>query len=255
MESKTIALEVHDLTIAYRDRPVLWNVDFQIESGQLIAIVGPNGAGKSTLLKGILGFVPLASGWVSIFGRSLTNSRSRIAYVPQRESVDWDFPVTAYDVVMMGRYGRLGWLKRPSKEDHSKVKEVLDRVGMGEFSKRQISELSGGQQQRIFIARALVQEADLYIMDEPFAGVDAATERSLVELLRSIRESGRTVIAVHHDLQTVQEYFDGVILLNVHLVAAGRTEQVFSRENLIKTYGGRLTLLEQVRHEMNSNKG
>ncbi|MHC4959697.1 MAG: metal ABC transporter ATP-binding protein [Planctomycetota bacterium] len=239
-----IALEIHDLTVAYHTKPVLWDVDLAVPAGQLVAIVGPNGAGKSTLLKAALGLMPLASGYVNIFGASYEEVRDRVAYVPQRESVDWDFPASVRDVVMMGRYGRMGWLRRPSDEDRQAVEAALQRVGMAELGDRQISRLSGGQQQRTFLARALVQEADLYLMDEPFAGVDAVTERAIVALLRELRDKGRTVIAVHHDLQTVPEYFDWTVLLNMRLVKAGPVEEAFTAENLNRTYGGKLAILE-----------
>ncbi|GJQ30573.1 MAG: manganese ABC transporter ATP-binding protein [Phycisphaerae bacterium] len=239
------AIEVHDLTVAYHKRPVLWDVDVEIPAGRLVAVVGPNGAGKSTLLKAVLGLVPLASGYVRVFGNDLRAQRSQVAYVPQRESVDWDFPVSVLDVVTMGRYGRLGWLRPPRRADFEAARTALDQVGMGSFADRQISQLSGGQQQRVFIARALVQEAALYLMDEPFAGVDAATEQAIVLLLRAMRNQGRTVVAVHHDLQTVPEYFDFVVMLNLRLVAAGDVASVFTHENLQKTYGGRLTLLDE----------
>jgi manganese/zinc/iron transport system ATP- binding protein len=242
----TTAVEVHDLTVAYHRKPVLWDVDVSLPAGKLIAIVGPNGAGKSTLMKAVLGLVPLASGWVRVFDRTVRESRHLIGYVPQRESVDWDFPVDALDVVLMGRYGRLGWMRRPGRADRDAAAAALTKVGMEQFADRQISQLSGGQQQRVFLARALAQDAALYFMDEPFAGVDAATEKAIVELLRGLREDGRTVVAVHHDLQTVPEYFDHVVMLNMRLVAAGPTEEVFTRDNLQKTYGGRLTLLDEV---------
>jgi manganese/zinc/iron transport system ATP- binding protein len=239
------AVEVHDVTVAYHRKPVLWDIDVCIPSGRLVAIIGPNGAGKSTLLKAILGLVPLASGQIRIFDRPLRKARSLIAYVPQRETVDWDFPVSALDVVLMGRYGRLGWFRRPGKADRQAAMNCLEQVGMADFAHRQISQLSGGQQQRVFLARALVQEAHLYFMDEPFAGVDAATEKAIVGLLRNIRAAGGTVIAVHHDLQTVPEYFDHILMLNMHLVAAGPMSTAFTNDNLNKTYGGRLTLLDQ----------
>lgn len=240
-----IAVDIHDVTVAYGKRPVLWDVDVQIPKGKLVAILGPNGAGKSTLIKAALGLVPLASGDVRIFGRELRAARSLVGYVPQRESVDWDFPISAFDVVLMGRYGRLGWLRRPSKADRAAAQEAMVKVGMHDYGARQISELSGGQQQRVFLARALAQDALLYFMDEPFAGVDATTERAIIEVLRSLRDLGRTVVAVHHDLQSVQEYFDHVVMLNMHLVASGPTEKAFTRENLLRTFGGRLTLLDQ----------
>jgi manganese/zinc/iron transport system ATP- binding protein len=240
-----VAVEVHDLTVAYRHRPVLWDIDVSIPAGRLIAIVGPNGAGKSTLLKAALGLVPLASGRIDLLGLPLRRARPLVGYVPQRETVDWDFPVDALDVVLMGRYGRLGWIRRPSADDRHAALECLRKVGMQDYASRQISQLSGGQQQRVFLARALAQDAQLYLMDEPFAGVDAATERAIVDLLRDLRAQGRTVLAVHHDLQTVPEYFDHVLLLNMRLVAAGPVDAVFTRENLQRTYGGRLTILDQ----------
>ncbi|MBX3356944.1 MAG: ABC transporter ATP-binding protein [Phycisphaeraceae bacterium] len=239
------AVEVHDVTVAYHRKPVLWDVDVSLPAGQLIAVVGPNGAGKSTLIKAILGLVPLASGRIDLFGKPLNQARRLIGYVPQRETVDWDFPVDALDVVIMGRYGTLGWFRRPGRNDRAAAEHALDQVGMLPLARRQISQLSGGQQQRVFLARALAQDAPLYFMDEPFAGVDAATEKAIVDVLRSLRSEGRTVVAVHHDLQTVPEYFDFIVMLNMRLVAAGPTAAVFTRENLQKTYGGRLTLLDE----------
>jgi len=238
-------VEVHDVTVAYHRKPVLWDVDVLLPSARLIAIVGPNGAGKSTLLKAILGLVPTASGRIEVFGKKLKQVRSRIGYVPQRETVDWDFPVSALDVVLMGRYGRLGWIKRPGRHDREVAMHSLSKVAMADFAHRQISQLSGGQQQRVFLARALAQEADLYFMDEPFAGVDAATERAIVEVLRELRSAGKTVVAVHHDLQTVADYFDHVVMLNMRLVAAGPIETTFTPRNLQNTYGGRLTILDE----------
>jgi len=239
-------LEVHDLTVSYNRRPVLWDIDFAVPEGKLIGIVGPNGAGKSTLIKAVMGLVPLASGYVKIFGEELPRVRGRVGYVPQRSSVDWDFPTSALDVVLMGRYGRLGIFKRPRAADVEVAQESLRKVGMQEFARRQISQLSGGQQQRVFLARALAQDADLYLMDEPFVGVDAATEAAIVELLRDMRRQGKTVLVVHHDLQTVPEYFDWVLLLNLRLVAFGPLADVFTDSLLQKTYGGRLSLLSEV---------
>jgi manganese/zinc/iron transport system ATP- binding protein len=231
--------------VAYHTKAVLWDVDLAVPEGKLVAVVGPNGAGKSTLLRAALDLVPLASGWVRVFGRPYADVRSRVAYVPQRESVDWDFPCSVLDVVLMGRYGRLGWFRRPGRADRAAALEALARVGMAEYRDRQISRLSGGQQQRTFVARALVQEADLYLMDEPFAGVDAVTERAIVALLHDLRDRGRTVVCVHHDVQTVREYFDWVVLLNMRLVAAGPVAQVFTPDHLNATYGGRLAILER----------
>lgn len=249
-----IALDVHDLTLAYDKKPVLWCVDAELPAEKLIAIVGPNGAGKSTLLKAALGLLPITSGSVKIFGLPIDSVRNRVAYVPQRESVDWDFPVTVKDVVVMGRYGRLGWIKRPTRQDEEYALECLEMVRMGEYRDRQISQLSGGQQQRVFLARALAQQADLYLMDEPFAGVDAATEHAILELLRKLRHDGKTVIVVHHDLQTVEEYFEWVVLLNLHVIASGKVSEVFTSELLQKTYGGRLTLVDKVTEAVRQGK-
>jgi len=233
------------MTVAYQRKPVLWDVDYDAPANRLIAIVGPNGAGKSTLIKACLNLTPRASGQVEFWGEPYRRARSRVGYVPQRESVDWDFPVSALDVVCMGRYRKIGWCRPVSRRHKEAALECLDRVGLRDYARRQISQLSGGQQQRVFLARAIAQEAELYFMDEPFAGVDAATERAIVEVLRELKESGKTVIVVHHDLQTVREYFDEVILLNMRVVAAGPAREVFTRENLQRTYGGRLTLLSE----------
>jgi manganese/zinc/iron transport system ATP- binding protein len=246
VETAPPPLDVHDMTVAYHRRPVLWDVDVAVPEGKLAAIIGPNGAGKSTLIKAILGIIPRASGRVEIYGKPYQEQRRIIGYVPQRESVDWDFPVSALDVVMMGRYGRMGWFRRPGREDREAALACLEKVGMADYAKRQISQLSGGQQQRVFLARALAQDAKLYFMDEPFVGVDAATERAIVALLREMQAQGRTVIAVHHTLQTVREYFDHVILLNMRVVAHGPVDEMFTQENLQKTYGGKLSLLDQV---------
>ncbi|MCA9077146.1 MAG: metal ABC transporter ATP-binding protein [Planctomycetaceae bacterium] len=234
------------MTVAYHRRPVIWDVDYDTPAGELIAIVGPNGAGKSTLIKAALDLVPKVSGDVRVFGQPYEDQRERVAYVPQRTSVDWDFPVSALDVVTMGLYGKIGWFRPVTRKWRKAAREALDRVGLADFAKRQISQLSGGQQQRVFLARALVQEADLYLMDEPFAGVDAATERAILQVLRDLRSTGKTALVVHHDLQTVADYFDHVLMLNMRLVASGPTAEVFTEENLRRTYGGRLALLDQV---------
>ncbi|MEX2139494.1 MAG: metal ABC transporter ATP-binding protein [Pirellulales bacterium] len=238
-------LEIHDMTVAYHRRPVLWDIDLVVPQGQLIAIVGPNGAGKTTLIKAVLGLLPLASGKVEIFGQPYDQQRHLVGYVPQRETVDWDFPVTAFDVVLMGTYGRLGWFRRPGLAEKKRSRECLDHVGMSAYADRQIRQLSGGQQQRVFLARALAQDAQVYFMDEPFAGVDAATEQAIVELLQELRANGKTVLVVHHELQTVKEYFDYVILLNMRLIAVGPVATTFTTENLQTTYGGRLTILDE----------
>jgi len=238
-------LSVHALTVAYRRKPVLWDIDFDAPPASLIAIVGPNGAGKSTLIKACLGLAPVAAGQVEFWGRPYRAQRRRIGYVPQRESVDWDFPVSALDVVAMGRYAKIGWIRPVGRSHKDAARAALDHVGMGDFADRQIRQLSGGQQQRVFLARALAQEADLYFMDEPLAGVDASTERAIIDVLRSLKDDGKTVICVHHDLQTVPSYFEHTLLLNMRIVAAGPVEEVFTEENLRKTYGGRLTLLSE----------
>jgi manganese/zinc/iron transport system ATP- binding protein len=239
------ALSIHGLTVAYNHKPVLWDVDYEAPARSLIAIVGPNGAGKSTLIKACLGLVPRASGAVEAFGRPLQRQRRLIGYVPQRGSVDWDFPVSALEVVTMGRYGMLGWCRPVTRRHREAARACLDEVGMADLADRQISQLSGGQQQRVFLARALAQEARLYFMDEPFAGVDAATETAIVDTLRRLRREGRTVVCVHHDLQTVSEYFDHVLLLNMRVVAAGPVSEAFTTDNLRRTYGGRLALLDE----------
>jgi len=245
-----VPLAIHDMTVAYHRKPVIWDIDLDIPEGKLVGIVGPNGAGKSTLIKACLDLVPVASGRVLIYGQPYRKQRSRVGYVPQRETVDWDFPVNALDVVAMGRYGRIGWCVPVTRRHKQAAMEALDRVGMADYSHRQISQLSGGQQQRVFLARALAQDASVYFMDEPFAAVDAATEKAIVRILNDLKSAGRTVLVVHHDLQTVNEYFDWVILLNMRVVACGPTSEVFTRENLQKTYGGKLTLLDEAAQAM-----
>lgn len=245
-ENEAPPLEVHDLTVAYQKKPVLWGVDLVVPKGRLVGIVGPNGAGKSTLIKSALGLLPISGGWVKIFGVPAKKNLRRVGYVPQRESVDWDFPVTVMDVVLMGRYGRLGVARRPGAQDRAIARECLDKVKMLPFANRQIANLSGGQQQRVFLARALAQESDLYFMDEPFAGVDAATEAAIIALLHELKDKGKTLMVVHHDLPTARNYFDMLLLLNMRVVAFGPTEQVFTYDLLQQTYGGRLTILSEV---------
>jgi manganese/zinc/iron transport system ATP- binding protein len=243
MTEPTYAIDVTDLTVAYQDKPVLWDIDLQAPPGVLMAIVGPNGAGKTTLIKSILGLVTPVAGQVLIYGQPYADQRQLVGYVPQRGSVDWDFPTSVLDVVMMGRYGRLGWFRRPGLAEREAALEALEKVGMSKFADRQISHLSGGQQQRTFLARALVQDAHVYFMDEPFQGVDATTERAIVALLKELRAAGKTVVVVHHDLQTVPEYFDWVMLLNVRSIASGPVGDVFTDENLRRAYGGRIGFL------------
>ena len=249
-DPKRVPLTIRDLTVAYHRKPVIWDIDLSIPEGKLVSIVGPNGAGKSTLIKACLDLIPRSSGEVMIYGQSYEKERKRVGYVPQRESVDWDFPVSALDVVAMGTYGQLGWFRRVSKRSKALSMQALDRVGLADYAHRQISQLSGGQQQRTFLARALVQDADIYFMDEPFAAVDAATERAIVELLKELQKRGKTVLVVHHDLATVPQYFDWTVLLNMRVVAVGPTEEVFTQENLRRTYGGKLTLLTQAANEV-----
>lgn len=238
------ALKVDQLTVSYDKTPVLWDVTLSVPQGELVGIVGPNGAGKSTFLKSLMDFVPLVAGKTELLGGSLSSVRQHVAYVPQRESVDWDFPITVRELVLMGRYGRLKWYQRPRQADYDAVDQYLALVGLEAFSNRQISELSGGQQQRAFLARALIQEAKLYFFDEPFAGVDAATEAVLVKELKRLVQSGKTVFVVHHDLNSVVNFFSWVILINLRLIGSGKTAEVFTPENLQRAYGKNYQLLD-----------
>jgi len=240
------AIEIHDLTVAFDRKPVLWNIDALLPAGKLIGIIGPNGAGKSTLIKTIMDIVPAGSGYVKVFGKQLNQVRKKVSYVPQRESVDWDFPVSVMDVALMGRYAHTGMFGKLRKADYDIALDALRKVGMEAFANRQIAQLSGGQQQRTFLARALAQQAQLYLMDEPFAGVDAATEKAVITLLREMTFQGKTVLVVHHNLQSARQYFDYLMLLNTRLIACGKTHEVFTPENLQDTYGGNLTLLTDV---------
>jgi manganese/zinc/iron transport system ATP- binding protein len=246
------ALELHDLTVAYHKKPVIYGIDAQIQAGNLVGIIGPNGAGKSTLIKAVMGVLPITGGWVKVFGKSFKENCSRVGYVPQRESVDWDFPVSVMDVVLMGRYGRLRLAQRPGAKDREIARECLEKVNMLPYADRQIGNLSGGQQQRVFLARALAQESDLYLMDEPFVGVDAATEAAIITLLRELKAKGKTILVVHHDLASAREYFDQLLLLNMRLIAYGPTAEVFTPEMLQQTYGGRLTVLADVAHTIST---
>jgi manganese/zinc/iron transport system ATP- binding protein len=240
----TIALHVEDLTVAYQRKPVLWDIDLDVPTGVLMAIIGPNGAGKTTLIKAVLNLIPHAAGRALFFGQPYEQARALVGYVPQRGSVDWDFPTSVLDVVMMGLYGRLGWFRRPGRREREAALHALEQVALADLAHRQISQLSGGQQQRVFLARALVQDAQLYFMDEPFAAVDAVTERAIVGILQALRAQGKTVIVVHHDLQTITDYFDWVTLLNVEVVASGPTATTFTAENLRRAYGGRVSFVE-----------
>lgn len=233
----TDALRVDQLTVNYDQTPVLWDLTFSIPQGKLVGVIGPNGAGKSTLIKTVLGLVTPLTGQIEFLGFPLKKVRRRVAYVPQRESVDWDFPITVRDLVLMGRYGRLGLLRWPRQADRAAADHYLDKVGMGAYADRQISQLSGGQQQRVFLARALLQEADLFFLDEPFSGIDMATEKAIMELLHQLKTEGKTVFVVHHDLNTVEQYFDWLILLNMRLIAAGPTAEVFNPDTFYATFG------------------
>ena len=234
------ALAVRGMTVSYGQKPAVFSVDMTVPVGSMTAIIGPNGAGKSTLLKAALGVIKPLAGSATVFGQPVETARARIAYVPQRASVDWDFPTRVLDVVLMGLYRELGLLGRLRGTHKAKAMECLARVGMQDFAKRQIGQLSGGQQQRVFLARALAQDADLYLLDEPFAGVDAATEKAIIDVLQALRASGKTVIAVHHDLSTVPEYFDRVFLINTTRIAEGTVEEAFTPQTLQDAYGGRL---------------
>jgi manganese/zinc/iron transport system ATP- binding protein len=244
MRDKSV-IKIEQLSVNYDKTPVLWDIHFEIPEGKLVGIIGPNGAGKSTLLKSLLGMTKTLSGRIEFFGEPFKKVRERVAYVPQRSSVDWDFPITAFEVVLMGRYGKLGLLKWPRSADKEAARHALDIVGMLPFADRQISQLSGGQQQRLFIARALLQDADVYLMDEPFAGVDMATEKAIIALMDKLKQQGKTLLVVHHDLATVDNYFDWVILLNTCLIASGPVSTVFHAENIIRTYGRSSALLDE----------
>lgn len=240
-----LALKVSSLTVHYHDAPVLWDIDLEIPKGVFVGIVGPNGAGKSTLLKGMLGLIPTVSGSVWVEGKPLSRMRSRCAYVPQREAVDWDFPITVRQLVLMGCYPRQSFYKTISKKDQLLCVECLEKVGIAEYADRQISQLSGGQQQRAFLARALMQEADLYFLDEPLAGVDHTTEEIVINLLEGLVKQNKTVLMVHHDLNRVQEYFSWVLMLNVRLIDIGPTATTFTKQNIEKTYVKNFALMDE----------
>jgi manganese/zinc/iron transport system ATP- binding protein len=248
MQNNNTSIEVHNLSVAYNRTPVLWDIDFELPKGEIIGIVGPNGSGKSTLLKAIMGLISVSSGYAKIFGKELGQVRDRVAYIPQRESIDWNFPATVEDVVRMGRYKKGRLFSRLTQIDKQLSHEAIEKVNLTEFKNRQIAQLSGGQQQRVFIARALAQGVDIYIMDEPFVGVDIATEQTILKLLFQMKEEGKTVVIVHHDLQTVSDYFDYLVLLNTRMIAHGPTKEVMTNENLQATYGGQLDLLSKLQH-------
>lgn len=238
-------LEVEQLTVNYEKTSVLWDINFSIPEKTIVGILGPNGAGKSTLLKALLGLLKPLNGHITFFGKPLAKVRQRVGYVPQRSSVDWDFPITAFDLVMMGRYGKMGLLKWASKEDREATRMALEQVEMLDFADRQIGQLSGGQQQRLFIARALVQDADIYLLDEPYAGIDMATEKTLHALFENLRQKGKTLLIVHHNLNATESYFDWLVLLNTCLIASGPVNEVFTQQNISRTYGRSSLLLDE----------
>lgn len=240
----TFALRTENLHVKYGNKTVLENVAFSAQTGRITAIIGPNGAGKSTLIKAVMGLIPVESGHVFLDEKPMTpQMRSRVAYVPQRNAVDWDFPASALDVVCMGLYRTIGWFRPVGKAHKTKALSYLEQVGLEDFAHRPIGQLSGGQQQRVFLARALAQDSHLYLMDEPFAGVDAATENSILHILKIMKENGRTVICVHHDLQTVADYFDDAVALNGKIIASGPVQDIMQPAILQETYGGKLLVL------------
>ncbi len=251
--NKTI-IEAHNLTVLYGRKPALWNVDFVLPEKQVIGIMGPNGSGKSTLLKSIMGVVEPTSGFTKIYDQELDNVRDKVSYVPQRQEIDWDFPASVWDIVSMGRFQNKGLFKKLTSEDKDIIADSLDKVNMLGFSKRQISQLSGGQQQRVFLARAIAQQGELFLMDEPFAGVDIATEEMIVELLKNMKNEGKTLVIVHHDLHTAQSYFDHLVLLNTRLIATGSVKDVFTDQILTDTYGGRLTTISKISQELENKE-
>ncbi|QOV11645.1 metal ABC transporter ATP-binding protein [Viridibacillus arvi] len=249
------AIEVSHLSVAYEDNLVLYDINLSLPIGKLVGIIGPNGAGKSTLIKAILNQLPNKTGKVEILGHSLNPKNHLVGYVPQRNAVDWDFPTNAIDVVLMGRYGHIGLFNRPKAKDREKAMKCLKSVGMGEFANRSIGQLSGGQQQRVFLARALAQEAEIYFMDEPFVGVDAATELTIINILKELKAKGKTVLVVHHDLQTVNDYFDWTVLLNKTIISSGPNREIFTKENLQQAYGGKLFFMNEKHNEVLAERG
>lgn len=243
---KEPVFEAHQLSVNYDKTPVLWDISLAVPAGKLVGIIGPNGAGKSTFIKAALGVVTPLSGKVEFLGEPISKARHKIAYVPQRESVDWDFPITVHELVLMGRYGKLGLFRHPRAADRDAADHYLEMVGMSAYRNRQISQLSGGQQQRVFLARALMQEADVYFLDEPFAGIDLGSETTLMNILRKLRDEGKTIFVVHHDLTTVESYFDWVIILNMRLVSYGPVMQAFNADTLHSAYGRSYALFDEV---------
>ena len=247
-------IEAHNLTVLYGRKPAIWNVDFKLPEGKVIGIMGPNGSGKSTLLKSIMGVVTPTTGYTKVYDQELNQVRHKVSYVPQRQEIDWDFPASVWDIVSMGRFHVRGLFKRLTSEDNDIIQESLEKVNMLGFAKRQISQLSGGQQQRVFLARAIAQQGELFLMDEPFAGVDIATEEMIVDLLKEMKGQGKTLVIVHHDLHTAQSYFDHLVLMNTRLVACGKTSDVFTDQILTDTYGGKLTTISKISQELENKE-
>lgn len=240
------AVEVRNLCVSYYGNEVIRNINFSFDCGKLIGIIGPNGAGKSTLMKAIIGLIPIDKGKISFHGRPIKTIRKKIAYVPQRSDIDWDFPITVRDTVLLGTYPKLGVFHRPKKKEKQLAKKCLEKVGMIEYSHRQIGELSGGQQQRIFLARALAQEADYFFLDEPFVGIDVSSEEVIIQILKKLRDEGKTVFVVHHDLTKVENYFDDLILINKELIESGSVQSVFKPELISKAYQAQFSLLNKM---------
>ncbi len=239
-------IDVKGLSVSYERKRVLSNIFLKIESGNVYGVIGPNGAGKSTLFKSILGIININTGAIKVFDKEVEEVRKRVAYVPQKDEVDWSFPATVIDIVLMGRYPHKKMLQRLDKNDHRIAEQALEKLGILDLRDRQIGALSGGQQQRVFIARAICQEADLFFLDEPFVGVDMTTEHKIIEILKELAAEDKTILVVHHDLATVDDYFNKVILLNQRLLTYGDTTEVFTRENIARTYAPQMQILQEV---------
>lgn len=250
----TDAIAIDNLTIYYQSNPILWEISTAIPSGKIVAIVGPNGAGKSTLLKSLIGILEPFSGSITIFGKKFLSIREKVAYVPQRESIDWDFPITVKEVVLMGRYHKLGLFRWVRASDERAADEFMELLDIAHLKDRQIGELSGGQQQRVFIARALIQDADLYLLDEPFTGVDIATENLMIDLFKKLQQKGKTLVIVHHDLESLEKIFDWVILLNNRLIAQGDLASTYTLENISKTFGKKEEIFSEVASLLHKKK-
>ncbi|WP_077602919.1 metal ABC transporter ATP-binding protein [Oceanobacillus sojae] len=244
MEHKSIAFSVQDLTVSYGEQTALKNINFQVEKGKLVGVIGPNGAGKSTLMKASLGLISKDHGTIEFYGKPVKQMRENIAYIPQRNNIDWDFPINVLDTVVLGTYPKLGVFHRPKKADRKRAQACLAQVGLQKFSKRQIGELSGGQQQRVFLARALAQQTEIFFFDEPFVGIDASSEETIIHILKKLRDEGKTVIVIHHDLSKAQEYFDDLVLINQDLIEAGPAASVLTPEALGKAYKSQLPFLQ-----------